>query len=81
MNEQIEKFKSKFVIKSKYNDDVLALILKYEKKYWNKEKIEWSLPIDALQHFTNDIQNLSAIQLEIKDNKPYAILSKVADKV
>ena len=78
---QIEKFKTKFVIKGKYNEDVLALILKYEKKYWNKEKIEWSLPIDALQDFTNDIQNLSAIQLEVKDNKPYAILSKVADKV
>ena len=46
---QIEKFKTKFVIKGKYNEDVLALILKYEKKYWNKEKIEWLLPIDALQ--------------------------------
>ena len=58
---QIEKFKTKFVIKGKYNENALALILKYEKKYWNKENIEWSLPIDALQDFTNDIQNLSSI--------------------
>ena len=75
MNMQIEKFKTKFVIKGKFNEDVLALILKYENTYWNKEKIEWSLPIDALQDFTKDIENLSAIQLEVKDNKPFAILS------
>ena len=40
-----------------------------------------SLPIEALQEFTNDIQNLYAIQLQFKDNKPYAILSKVVEKV
>ena len=81
MNVQIEKFKTRFVIKCKYNEDILSFIQKYEKRIWNKEKLEWSLPIDALQDFTNDIQKLSGIQLEIKDNKPYAILSKVADKV
>ena len=81
MNVQIEKFKTRFVIKCKYNEDILSFIQKYEKRFWNKEKLEWSLPIDALQDFTNDIQKLSGIQLEIKDNKPYAILSKVADKV
>ena len=43
--------------------------------------MEWSLPIEALQDFSIDIQKLAGIQLEIKDNKPYAILSKVADKV
>ena len=43
--------------------------------------IEWLLPIDALQDFTNYIQNLSVIQIEVKDYKAYAILSKVADKI
>ena len=81
MNVQIEKFKTRFVIKCKYNEDILSFIQKYEKRFWNKEKLEWSLPSDAWQDFTNDIQKLSGIQLEIKDNKPYAILSKVADKV
>ena len=81
MNVQIEKFKTRFVIKCKYNEDILSFIQKYEKRFWNKEKLEWSLPIEALQDFSNDIQKLSGIQLEIKDNKPYAILSKVADKV
>ena len=36
----------------------------------------WSTQPD----FTNDIQKLSGIQLDVKDDKPYAILSKVADK-
>jgi len=81
MNVQIEKFKTRFVVKCKYNEDILSFIQKYEKRYWNKEKLEWSLPIEALQDFTNDIQKLSGIQLDVKDNKPYAILSKVADKV
>ena len=60
---------------------ILSFIQKYEKRYWNKEKIEWSLPIEALQDFTCDIQKLAGIQLEVKDNKPYAILSRVADKI
>ena len=30
---QIEKFITKLVIKRMYNEDVLALILKYNKKY------------------------------------------------
>ena len=68
-------------MKCKYNEDILSFIQKYEKRYWNKEKLDWSLTIEALQDFTNDIQKLSGIQLDVKDNKPYAILSKVADKV
>ena len=35
---QIEKFKTNFVINGKYNEDVLAFILKYEKKYRNNER-------------------------------------------
>ena len=81
MNVQIEKFKTRFTIKCKYNEDILSFIQKYEKRYWNKEKIEWSLPIEALLDFTCDIQKLAVIQLEVKDNKPYAILSKVAHKI
>ena len=81
MNVQIEKFKTGFYIKCKYNENILSFIQKYEKRYWNKEKIEWSLRIEALQDFTNDIQKLVGIQLEVKDNKPYAIFSKVADKI
>ena len=78
---EIENFKTSFVIKCKYNEDIFSLIQKYEKRFWNKEKSEWSLPIEALQDFTNDIQKLSEIQLDVKDNKPYATLSKVTDIV
>ena len=58
MNVQIEKSKSRFSVRCKYNEDILALIQKYEKRLWNREKLEQSLPIDALQDFTNDIQKL-----------------------
>ena len=54
---QIEKFKTEFVINGNYYKYVIALILKYEKKYWNKENIDLSLPINALQDFTNDFLN------------------------
>jgi len=81
MNVQIEKFKTRFIIECKYNEEIMTLIQKYEKKLWTKEKLEWSLPIEALQDITNDMQKLAGIQIDIKDNKPYAILSKVGDKV
>ena len=63
MNVQIEKIQNK-----------ISFIQEYEKRFWNKKKLERSLPFDALQDFTNDIQKLSGIQLEIKET-PYATLS------
>ena len=81
MNVQIEKSKSRFSVRCKYNEDILALIQKYEKRFWNREKLEWSLPIDALQDFTKDIQKLVGIKIEIKENKPYEILGRNNDKI
>ena len=40
MNVQIEKSKSRFSVRCKYNEDILALIQKYEKRLWNREKLE-----------------------------------------
>ena len=42
--------------------------------------LEWYL-LKPFQYFTNYIEKLARIQLEVKDNKPYAILYKFADKV
>ena len=81
MNVQIQKFKTRFVVKCEYNEDILSLIQKYEKIYCNKEELEWLLPIVALQDFSNDIQNLLEIKLEITDNKPCVSLTRVDDKI
>ena len=81
MNVQIQKFNTRFVVKCEYNEDILSLFQKYEKMYCNKEEIEWLLPIVALQEFSNDIQNLLEIKLEITDNKPCVSLTRVDDKI
>ena len=80
-NVQIQKFKTRFVVKCEYNEDILSLIQKYEKIYCNKEELEWLLPIVVLQDFSNDIQNLLEIKLEITDNKPCVSLTRVDDKI
>ena len=81
MNVQIQKFNTRFVVKCEYNEDILSLFQKYEKMYCNKEELEWLLPIVALQDFSNDIQNLLEIKLEITDNKPCISLTRVDDKI
>jgi hypothetical protein len=81
MNVQNRKFKTRFIVKCEYNEDILSLIQKYEKIYCNKEELELLLPIVALQDFSNDIQNLLEIKLEITDNKPCVSLTRVDDKI
>ena len=81
MNVQIQKFNIRFVVKCEHNEDILSLIQKYEKIYCNKEELERSLPIAALQDFSNDLQNLLEIKLEITDNKPCVSLTRVDDKI
>ena len=51
MNVQIEIFNTSFVVKCDYNEDILTVIQKYEKRFCNIEELEWSLPIEALQDF------------------------------
>ena len=76
MNIQIEKFKSRFSVKCNYDDKVLELIQKIEKRFWDKSKLEWTLPIAAFENFSNEISKLSGYTIEIKENKPLALLSK-----
>ena len=85
MNVQIEIFNTSFVVKCDYNEDILTVIQKYEKRFCNKEELEWSLPIEALQDFSNDLQKLMSLfsveMIHLKDTKPYAILTRVDDKI
>ena len=85
MNVQIEIFNTSFVVKCDYNEDILTVIQKYEKRFCNKEKLEWSLPIEALQDFSNDLQKFLSLfsvkMIHLKDTKPYAILTRVDDKI
>ena len=74
MNILIEKFKNKCVIKCKFDERIFTVLQKSEKKFWNKEKIEWSLPIEALQQFTNEISQIDGVKIDIKECRPHAIL-------
>ena len=78
MNVQIEIFNTSFVVKCDYNEDILTVIQKYVKRFCNKEELEWSLPIEALQDFSNDLQKLMSLfsveMIHLKDTKPYAKL-------
>ena len=81
MNVQIEKFKNRFSVKSKYSTEILQLIQSFERIYWNKEKLEWTLPIEAFDEFKSEILKISGIVINIIENKPTAFFSKNNDKV
>ena len=85
MNVQIEKFNTIFVVKCEYNEGILEIIQKYEKRFCNKEELEWSLPIAVLQDFRNDLQKLMSLfsvkMIHLEDTRPYTILTRVDDKI
>ena len=54
-NFKVEKFKNRFSVKSKYSVEILQLIQSFERIYWNKEKFEWALPIEAFDEFKSEI--------------------------
>ncbi len=76
---KIEKFKTKFTIKSKYDKDLLQIIRNNESRYWNAEKFEWSLPLSAYDSFVNDVKQLNKFDVKIVDNKPCAFIEKNSD--
>jgi hypothetical protein len=79
---KIEKFKNKFTVKSKYDADLLEIIRKIEARYWSSEKLEWYLPIAALEGFIeelNKLENKQKYQIKIIDSKPFAFIAKNTD--
>lgn len=76
MNIQIEKFKSRFSVKCRYDVQVFDLIHNIDKKYWDKSKLEWNLPIAAFDNFMEDISKLGEYNIKVKETKPLALLSK-----
>ena len=80
MNIQIEKFKSRFSVKCRYDVKIFDLIHNIDKKFWDKSKLEWNLPIAAFDNFTEEISKLDGYTLKIKESKPLALLSKKNNK-
>ena len=76
MNIQIEKFKSRFSVKCRYDVKVFDLIHNIDKKIWDKTKLEWNLPIAAYDNFHEEISKLGGYTVKIKENKPLALLDK-----
>jgi hypothetical protein len=79
MNVQIERYNKRFAIKSKYDPNLISAIQKIEKRFWDAEKYEWTLPIAALDTILNEM-NTHGITYEIKDKRPIAIVTKTDDK-
>jgi len=77
---EIEKFKTRFAVRCKYNTKVLDIIHSIEKRYWNKDKIEWSLPMKAYDEFVKEISE-AGFQVELKVSKPHAFITKNGNKV
>ena len=80
MQVSIEKNKSRFTIMSKYNADLVQAIRKYDKKFWNMETLEWSLPSDAFESFLKDCEKLGCTVM-VKEQKPLAILTNANENV
>jgi len=80
MNIQIEKFKSRFSVKCRYDVKIFDLIHNIDKKFWDKTKLEWNLPIAAFENFTEEISKLGEYTVKIKENKPLALLDKINNK-
>jgi len=77
---QIEKYKSRFLVRCKYDEKMLKIIHSIEKRFWNKEKLEWSLPMDAYNEFVKEIQDIG-LTVDILDKKPHAIVIQNNDKL
>ena len=80
MEVAIEKIKSRFTIKSKYNAELVQAIRKYDKKFWNQETLEWSLPCESFESFLKDCEQLGC-KVNVKEHKPLAIITNANDNV
>lgn len=76
----IKQFTTRFSVKCKYDEKIVQIIRKIDKRYWNKEKMEWTLPIEAMNDFIKEIQNLG-FNVQIIDHEAYTTLTKNGDKI
>ncbi len=74
MNVLIEKINNRFLVRSKYNKAIVDAIRKIDRRFWDSTKMEWILPIESLDNFTKELQQIG-VQFEIKDKKPVASIT------
>lgn len=80
MEVEIEKVKSRFTIKSKYNEKLVELINKYESRYWDGKERQWSLPIESIETFVNDCKGLG-YTCNVSEQRPMVLLQRNGDNI
>ena len=80
MEVSIQKNKSRFSIKSKYNADLVNAIRKYDRKFWNQETLEWSLPVEVFDSFLKECEQLG-FKVNVKEDKPLAVITNNDDNI
>ena len=81
MNIIVEKTNKKFSVKSKFDVRLLSVIQSIEKKFWDSDKLVWTLPIESYDEFESEVSQIPGMTIEVIEKKPHAILTKVDDNI
>ena len=81
MNIIVEKTNKRFSVKSKYDVRLLSVIQSIEKKFWDSDKLVWTLPIESYDEFESEVSQIPGMTIEVIEKKPHAILTKVDDNI
>ena len=81
MNIIVEKTNKRFSVKSKYDVRLLSVIQSIDKKFWDNEKLVWTLPIESYDEFESEVSQIPGMNIEVIEKKPHAILTKVDDNI
>ena len=81
MNIIVEKTNKRFSVKSKYDVRLLSVIQSIDKKFWDSDKLVWTLPIESYDEFESEVSQIPGMTIEVIEKKPHAILTKVDDNI
>ena len=81
MNIIVEKTNKRFSVKSKYDVRLLSVIQSIDKKFWDSDKLVWTLPIESYDEFESEVSQIRGMTIEVIEKKPHAILTKVDNNI
>ena len=73
MEVEINKYKTRFTVKSSFNKQILEIIRKIDKRYWEVSEKAWYLPLASLDYFQKELNQIGNIAFKIQEiEKPSA---------
>ena len=67
MEVEINKYKARYTLKSSFNKQILEIIRKIDKRYWEVDEKVWYLPLASLDFLQKELEQIGNISFKIQE--------------